>query len=118
MISINKAHSLLNMNTILIAWTTTETQEDAENLANSLVEQQFVACAQIDGPITSVHSWEGKTQQSQEFRLTLKFPSKTLDSVQNWVHSNHPYDTPQWIILTSDQTSEAYNTWVHEATSQ
>ncbi|MFO1446795.1 MAG: divalent cation tolerance protein CutA [Opitutaceae bacterium] len=94
-----------------VAWTTVSTREAAEQLARPLVESGLIACAQIDGPITSIYRWNGKLEESQEFRLTLKFPADRLTAVERWVHQHHPYDTPEWIVVQADAVSEKYLSW-------
>ena len=39
--------------------TTTETKEQAQKIAQYLVETRLAACVQITGPITSIYRWKG-----------------------------------------------------------
>ena len=51
---------------IAIAWTTLPQREEAERLASEAVGAGLAACAQVDGPIRSHFTWEGRTQVEDE----------------------------------------------------
>ena len=94
-----------------IAWTTTETIEQARQLAKLAVENDLAACAQISSPVTSIYVWKGQTEESQEFRVTFKLRSVDQPALQNLILSNHPYETPQWVVAELSDVSPAYEAW-------
>jgi periplasmic divalent cation tolerance protein len=100
-----------------IAWTTTETREQAAKLATICVESKLTACVQISGPITSIYTWNGKIEEAIEYRLTFKFPSFKLQALRERVLRNHPYETPQWVAVDTTDVSEAYKTWAENQIS-
>ena len=95
----------------MLAWTTVATREDAERLAISCVSARLVACAQIDGPITSVYRWEDLVEQCTEYRLTLKCLPANIGALETHVLADHPYATPEWIVCEASQVSEKYLSW-------
>jgi len=97
--------------TLLIGTTTVSTRADADKLARALVESRLAACVQIDGPITSVYSWQNKLETAPEFRLTIKFPSANAPALETWLRANHPYDTPEWLAVPSEIVAEKYLSW-------
>ena len=99
------------MSNLRIGITTTETFADAEKLASVAVERRLAACAQIDGPITSIYHWKGETQLDKEFRILLKYPADRYQDLQDWILTEHPYDTPEWISLNPESVSEEYEKW-------
>lgn len=94
-----------------IAWTTVETKEAAEELANWWVEEQAAVCVQMEGPIESVYRWEGKIQVSKEYRLTVKFLSGQQKNVESILKQHHPYEVPQWVVVKATHVGEAYLEW-------
>jgi periplasmic divalent cation tolerance protein len=96
---------------MLVAWTTTGNRADAERLARGAVELRLAACAQIDGPITSHYHWEGKLEQAEEFRIWFKCLPANASGLSAWVHSHHPYETPQWIEVNAESVGEKYLSW-------
>ena len=98
-----------------IAWTTTETREQAERLARLAVEEGLAACVQIEGPITSYYRWEGSVEKASEFRLTLKVLRKNTLALKTLVHRNHPYETPQWTVAGLADVGEKYREWAESS---
>lgn len=96
---------------MIVAWTTTETREDAERLARGAVECRLAACAQIDGPITSYYHFEGKLEHGEEFRIWFKCLPANASGLSAWVHARHPYRIPQWIEVSAENVSEKYLSW-------
>jgi periplasmic divalent cation tolerance protein len=96
---------------MLVAWTTTGNRDDAERLARGAVELRLAVCAQIDGPITSIYHWEGKIEQSEEFRVWYKCLPANGSELSAWVHSHHPDETPQWIEVGAENVGEKYLSW-------
>lgn len=95
----------------MLAWTTVAKREDADRLAATSVSAGLAACVQIDGPITSYYSWEGRTEHNEEFRLTFKSLPARLKALEVHVLANHPYSTPEWIVCEATQVSEKYLSW-------
>ena len=102
---------------MFVGWTTTETAEQSRLLATGLIDQNLAACVQIDGPITSVYRWEGRTETATEYRLTIKFLAKRHPEVETWLHQHHPYKTPQWIVVRSEHVAEKYLSWAQANSS-
>jgi periplasmic divalent cation tolerance protein len=97
---------------MLIGWTTVETREQAETLAAGLVADRLAACVQIDGPIRSHYRWEGQSEVTEEFRLTVKFLQLRQLELEAWLMARHPYQTPQWLVVSATHVAEKYLSWV------
>lgn len=104
------AHRHINKS-MLIAWTTVATAGDAAHLARGAVEARLAACVQIDGPVTSHYRWEGRIESGSEYRLMFKFLPEQAAALEAWVHAQHPYDTPEWIVARAEHVSEKYLSW-------
>ena len=96
---------------MLIAWTTTADRADADRLAKGAVECRLAACAQVDGPVTSYYHWEGKLEQAQEFRVWFKYLPANASGLSAWIHNHHPYATPQWMEVGTENVGEKYLSW-------
>lgn len=75
--------------------TTTETREDAERIARSLVEARLAACVQIVGPITSIYRWKGKIETTGEWLCLIKSREENYGAIEQTIRSLHPYETPE-----------------------
>ena len=98
----------------MVGWTTTGSQEEAQQLARGLVGAGLAACVQVSGPITSVYRWEGKIETGEEFRVAVKFRADRSADVEAWIAGNHGYDTPQWVAVRVEAAAEKYLKWVLE----
>ena len=96
---------------MLIAWTTVEKRADADNLAREVIARGLAVCVQIDGPITSHYRWDGRNEIAQEFRLAFKLLPSSLAPLESWVLANHPYETPEWLVVASERVGEKYLSW-------
>lgn len=102
---------------LYIGFTTCETEEDAINLIDKLLEKSLIACGQINGPILSKYSWGGEIKSEKEWRVTLKFKFSVKSAVLKTIIKNHKYDIPEWVCLPAETTSE-YATWVKQMTQE
>ena len=100
---------------IRVGRTTTESRQQAEELAEKLVRSRLVACAQVDGPLTSIYHWKDKVENSEEWGLTLKFTANSEEEILIFLQNNHPYDEPQWVHWEA-KASEGYANWVRRET--
>ena len=96
---------------LLVGWTTVGKREDADRLARGLVETRLAACVQIEGPVSSHYIWQGKAENAEEYRLTVKFIPARAAAVETWLSAHHPYDTPEWIVVRAEHVAEKYLSW-------
>jgi periplasmic divalent cation tolerance protein len=101
----------------LTVLTTTDTPEKAQALAAGAVEARVAACAQVDGPVTSVYRWEGTVRTDQEWRVLYKTTAARYRDLEAHIRQAHDYDTPEIIATPVTHGSEAYLAWVAEETS-
>lgn len=100
------------MTDAFVVITTTETQQDAEQLAHLLVERELAACVQILPQITSIYRWQGKVEQAAEFLLLIKSTRETYPELETAIRENHSYQTPEVIALPAEAGSDAYLDWL------
>lgn len=96
---------------MLIAWTTVSTAVEAEHLADAAIAQNLAVCAQIDGPIHSHFVWQGRKTATHEWRITFKFFQSQSGALSSYVHAVHPYQTPQWLVVSAQEVGEKYLSW-------
>ncbi|MEU6521476.1 divalent-cation tolerance protein CutA [Streptomyces sp. NPDC046924] len=102
----------------LTVLTTTDTADKARALAAGAVEAGVAACAQIDGPVTSVYRWEGAVREDQEWRVLYKTTAERYPELEAHLKRVHDYDTPEIIATPVTHGSDAYLSWVSEETAK
>jgi Uncharacterized protein involved in tolerance to divalent cations len=94
--------------------TTTETKEEAEKIAQYLVEQKLAACVQITGPITSIYRWKEKVENAQEWLCLIKTRDDLYNKVEAAIKKLHSYETPEIIAVPIIKGSKEYLSWLDD----
>ncbi len=102
---------------MFIAWTTVATRQDADRLATEVVSRGLAACVQIEGPVISHYRWEGRVERAEEFRLTCKCLPEQRSALEAWILAEHPYETPEWIVVRAEHVAEKYLSWARTSSS-
>ena len=91
--------------------TTTDSQGEAESLADMLVSDGFAACVQIT-PITSIYTWQGSLHKDPEWLMSIKTKASLYPQVEEALLAHHSYETPEIIQLPIVQGSASYLAWI------
>lgn len=94
-----------------IAWTTLPDRASADQLAVAAVAANLAACAQVEGPLTSHYFWDGVQEKAEEYRITFKGLPAQIAALEPWIHTRHPYQIPEWIVMKTEHVSEKYLSW-------
>lgn len=105
-----------NMKPYIQITTTTETKEQAQSIAQHLVEIKLAACVQIVGPITSIYRWKGKVENAPEWLCLIKTRDYLYSKVEIAIKSLHPYETPEIIATQIVKGSREYLKWMDDET--
>jgi periplasmic divalent cation tolerance protein len=105
------------MNSYIQVTTTTESKEQAQTIAQHLVETKLAACVQISGPITSTYSWKGKLETAEEWLCVIKTRENLYQKLEKAIISLHSYETPEIIAVPIVKGSKEYLNWIDEETS-
>ena len=107
--------AIRNPNSAIVVITTTETFEQAEKIAQVLLETELAACVQILPPITSVYRWQGQIEKAAEHLLLIKTLRTSYAPVEAAIKASHPYQTPEIIAVPIEAGSEDYLAWLAQA---
>jgi periplasmic divalent cation tolerance protein len=92
--------------------TAIEKREDAEKIANAMVEKKLAACVQIVGPIVSTYWWKGNIESAEEWLCFIKSKKSLYDELEKAIKEIHPYETPEIFALSVVAGSEDYLKWL------
>jgi len=104
------------MTAAMMVFTTVASSEDANRIAQALVEKRLAACVQIDGPITSCYRWKGAVETAAEWRLTIKTRAALYEPLEQAVRKLHTYEQPEIVALPITAGSAGYLKWIEEET--
>jgi len=96
----------------VVIFVTVGTREEAEVIADVLLEQQKAACVNIIPAIDSHFRWEDKLKAEQEALLIIKTRASLVGEVTNLVKTVHSYDVPEVIALPIIGGNPEYLAWI------
>lgn len=91
---------------------TASSSEEADRLADMLVNGNLAACVQILPPIRSVYRWQGRIERSSEVLLIAKTAADKFVELEQRVRAMHSYETPEIVALPVTAISEPYRKWL------
>src|SRR5262245_16724339 len=94
--------------------TTTAEKQDAEMLAQAVLERRLGACVQIAGPIESRYWWNSRIETAQEWLFTIKTRRDLYKSLEKLLLELHPYDQPEIMATAVAEVSAGYLKWLNE----
>lgn len=100
---------------ILLALSTFPDVAAARRVANQLVTEKLVACANILPAIESIYRWKEKVETGNETLVFFKMSKDRKTAFEKKLRTLHPYDVPEIIFTKIDQASPDYLRWVIES---
>jgi len=99
---------------MLVILTTTPNIEEAESLAQKIVESKLAACVQIFPQMKSVYFWDGKIQTDAEHLLLIKTSDEKFDELEKFIKANHSYEVPEIVAISAEKVSASYLNWMND----
>ena len=96
----------------IIVLITTSSQEEAHEIAKSLVNHKKAACVNIVPRVNSLFWWQGKLESARESLLLVKTRASLFPEVAELVKRIHSYEVPEIIALPIIAGSEDYLKWL------
>jgi periplasmic divalent cation tolerance protein len=100
----------------VVVLVTCGSEEEAQKIANALVEDRLAACVNLVAPIRSIYRWEGKIWDEKEWLLIIKTQKHRFEELEKRVKSLHSYSVPEIVSLSITEGSSAYLEWIRENT--
>jgi periplasmic divalent cation tolerance protein len=86
--------------------------EVAEQIAQTLVKEELVACINIMDQMLSIYRWEGQVERAHESLLIVKFMTEKTDELIQRVLEIHPYEVPEFIAYDITAGNPDYLDWL------
>lgn len=98
--------------------TTTDKRDEADKLADLMVERRLAACAQVVGPMTSTYWWHGVKETAEEWLILMKTTGGHQDELMSAIKAEHSYETPDIIATPIVAGYSGYLAWISAETGE
>ena len=99
----------------VLVMTTYPADGDVDSLARTLVDERLAACVNVLPSMQSTYRWKGSVETAAERQLLIKTKAATVAALEQRVRELHPYDVPEFLVLTIADGSPAYLAWLNES---
>lgn len=86
--------------------------DQADALAEGLVEARVAACVNIVPTVRSIYRWKGAVEKDDEALLLIKTTAEGVPAVLDFIDTHHPYDVPEAIALPIQEGLPDYLAWL------
>ena len=84
----------------------------ARRLAKSALQARLAACANLISGVESRYWWKGRMESCSEVLVIFKTTGGRLRRLEELVLVNHPYDTPEFVVLPLAGGAGRYLDWL------
>lgn len=104
------------MNEHCLIYVTFPNHEEAEKIARQLVEQRLAACVNIIPDLSSIYRWQEKICCEKEVVTLIKTRSQLFPAIEQFISTNHSYDTCCVLKIPLDAGNNAFLRWIDKET--
>ena len=84
----------------------------ATEIAETLLDEALIACANIGGPMRSLFSWNSERGEAEEVGVLFKTDAARLEALVARLGELHPYDCPAILGWHCDSAHPATRQWL------
>ena len=99
----------------VVALVTAPDLKVARRLAKLILQSRLAACVNLIPRLESHYWWQGKLEKGAEVLMILKTTSTRLNRLETCILENHPYDTPEFIVLPLVAGNKKYLDWISDS---
>ncbi len=94
---------------------TTLPKKNCKSFVSALLNQRLIACVNVIDNVESVYWWKNKIATDTETLVIMKTTKKKIKEIKNFFLVNHPYETPELIVLDI-HAEKKYLEWMTKET--
>lgn len=98
----------------IIVIVTAANRKEAEKMAQQLLKEKLIACANIIGSVSSFFRWSGQIERAEECLLLMKSRRNLFGKIADVVKGLHSYEVPEIIALPIVEGSQSYLAWLSD----
>jgi len=90
----------------------------ARRLAKAALTRRLIACANLIPKLESHYWWQGKIEIGAEVLMLMKTTSSKVPALEKFVIGNHPYDSPEFVVMPIHRGNKRYLNWLANSLSR
>lgn len=102
----------------IVVLSTCGKMEEAERIADELLNHRLAACVNIVPKVRSLYWWKGRIERDEEVLLIIKTVSELLNSIVGLIKKNHSYSVPEVVSLPVSGGNVDYLDWLRGEVSR
>ena len=87
-------------------------RKTGRRLVGVILRDRLAACVNLVAGVESHYRWKGRLECGREFLLMVKTTRTRLAALEKCVLREHPYETPEFLVLRLESGSKEYLNWV------
>ena len=91
-------------------------ETDISGINTRLVNERIAACITVFPAVESIYRWGDEVLCAKERQLLVKTTGDQVHCLRERINALHPYDTPEFLVLSVVAGDERYLKWVEEST--
>ena len=92
--------------------TTVGTEQEANVLAEELIERRHAACVNIISGVRSLYRWRGSICKDSEYLLIIKTLDEEYELVAATIQEFHTYDLPEILTFPITRGDQDFLGWI------
>ncbi len=100
----------------VVVFITAPNENEAAEIARTLVESRLAACVNIVNNIRSIYLWQGNIEDESEVLMVVKTRKELFSALADKVKELHTYEVPEIIALPVVDGHQDYLKWIHDST--
>lgn len=92
--------------------TTVGTEQEANLLAEELIDRRHAACVNIISGVRSLYRWRGSICKDSEYLLVIKTLDEEYDLVAATIQELHTYDLPEVLTFPISRGDADFIGWI------
>ncbi len=97
---------------MILVISTFPNKETAKSIIQGLLENKYIACANIFSNIESMYWWEGKINDDPEVMAIMKSIEDNFELIERYIKEHHPYIVPEILEIKVENSNLDYLNYI------
>jgi len=106
------------MTDAIVVLVTASSEEEAERIARTVVEEKLAACVNVLPRVRSFYRWKGEMNDATECLMIAKTRRELFDALEKRVLELHSYEVPEVVALEIEESAVPYLDWIAAETRE